>query len=151
LVHYLPVGDKTIDPLDFVTLVHPLPILKEKILNINNTFAIISSEQIPDLVDEINSLKSQEELWMRVVCKESSLHLWDRTHGISLSEDGNSKDPLLSKIFRIAHLLPTSTSGIEQVFSSLKLVKSNLRNRLNENSVQSLILILQKFNLLEKV
>jgi len=146
LVHYLPVGDKTIDSLDFVTLVHPLPILKEKILNINNTFAIISSEQIPDLVDEINSLKSKEKLWMRVVCKESSLHLWDLIQGVSLSEDGNSKYPLLSKVFRIAHSLPTSSSGIEQVFSSLKLVKSNLRNRLNENTVQSLILILQKFN-----
>lgn len=52
--------------------------------------------------------------------------------------------PLLNKIFQTAHALPTSSSGVEQSFSSMKLIKSAIRNRLHEETVQSLMMICEE-------
>ena len=68
----------------------------------------------------------------------SSLYLWDLVP--------NTTDfTYLSVIFLAAHSLPTSSAPVEQTFSSLKLIKSNLRNRLQENILQSLMMISEEF------
>ena len=145
MIFYLPVDDKIVKALDFLNLTQPLPILKENILYFNETFSIIPLEKVSDLLEEVNLLDSHEKVWMRSVCKESALHLWNLIEGTSVFSTGEAKYPLLSRIFRIAHSLPTSSACIEQSFSSLKLIKNNLRNQMNEKALESLILIQQEF------
>jgi len=145
LIIYLPIDDKIVDTLDFVSLTQPLSVFKEKVLSFNDQFRIIPAEQIPELSDEINLIMNQDILWMKALCKESSLYLWDMIQGTSSSETGNLKYPLLNKVFKVAHSLPTSSACLEQTFSCLKLVKNNLRNKLHENTTQSLLLVIQRF------
>jgi len=52
---------------------------------------------------------------------------------------------LKRQIFRISHLLPKSSVGIESYFSRMKLIKSNSRTSLKEETLQSLLLIFQEF------
>ena len=52
----------------------------------------------------------------------------------------------MSKIFRAAHCLPVSSACVEQSFSSLKLIRSNLRTRLSETTVEALVLIHENFS-----
>ena len=62
-----------------------------------------------------------------------------------LGEDGETIYKHLSKIFEIAHALPTSSAPVEQTFSCLKLIISDLRSRLNEETAQALIMINEEF------
>ena len=75
IIFYLPTDDTLVDNLDFVTLTYSLQALKEKIYDFNEKFQIVSEGEIPKLNQEINILMSQDFLWMKAFCKESSLHL----------------------------------------------------------------------------
>ena len=84
--------------------------------------------------------------WTRIKAQGSSVLLWDLIKSSSSrDENGESVFKLLAKVFDVAHSLPTSSSCIEQTFSSLKLVKNSLRNSLNEETAQSLLVIAQEF------
>ena len=74
--------------------------------------------------------------------KSSSLKLWNDLKN-SL-EEGQSLH-CLSKILHFAHTLPTSSSDIEQSFSSLKFIKNVFRSNLLENTTQALLLIAQEY------
>ena len=52
---------------------------------------------------------------------------------------------MLSKISNFALTLPTSSADIEQAFSVMKLIKTGIRNRLTEGSLESLMLIFQEY------
>jgi len=52
-----------------------------------------------------------------------------------------------SIVVRFAEALPTSSATIEQSFSVIKLVKTDRRNRLQELSLEGLILIGQEFRI----
>ena len=145
IIFYLPTDDTLVDNSDFVTLTYSLQARKEKIYDFNEKFQIVSEGEIPKLNQEINTLMSQDFLRMKVFCKESSLHLWSMIEGMSSTEDVTLKYPTLSKIFKVAHCLPISSSCIEQTFSSLKLIKSNIRSNSQESTTQSLLLIIQKY------
>jgi len=145
MIFYLPIEDRIVKALDFLNLTQSISELKENILYFNERFSIIPPQQTPDLFEEINLLSSQDKVWMKPLCKESALHFWNLIEGTSTTSTGCPKYPLLSKVFKIAHSLPTSSACIEQSFSSLKMVKSNLRNQMNEKTVESLIFIQQAF------
>jgi len=51
----------------------------------------------------------------------------------------------LSKVLKVCHSLPTSSSSLEQSFSRLKFIKNNLRSNIKEETLQSLLLITQKY------
>jgi len=143
LLKYLPYNDELIKILDFVTVNSPFPDLKQKILTFNNIFEIVPQDQIHFLSKEISLLPNDENLlWLQKNAKKSSLYLWDL---IKLTNEENSF-PLLTKIFMTAHTLPTSTAGVEQSFSILKLIRNVLRSNLHEKTTQSLLLIQQAFN-----
>ena len=57
--------------------------------------------------------------------------------------------PLLKKFFDIAHVLPTSSAGIEQSFSYMKFLKTDLRNRMSEQTLEGLMLVAQEKNSLK--
>ena len=68
----------------------------------------------------------------------NNLHFWDR-----LEKHENLK--ILAKLARLAETLPTSSATIEQSFSNVKLLKTDIRNRLNEASLEGLFLVGQEF------
>ena len=70
--------------------------------------------------------------------KLSSLYLWDLI-------ERRSDFSYLPQIFRIAHSLPISSATVEQTFSVMKLMKTAIRNRLQESTLQSLLMIHQEF------
>ena len=53
--------------------------------------------------------------------------------------------PKFSKILKICHYLPTSSSPLEQSFSRLKFIQNNLPSNLKEETLQSLLFITQKY------
>jgi len=145
LIHYLPITDKLIDSLDFVSLNSEYEQLKEQIFTFNEYFQVVPENKIAELINEITSLMEENLILLKKTTKKSSLSLWNLFLEINgEGPDGEMVYPHLSKIFRIAHVLPVSSAGVEQSFSTLKLIRSSLRNRLKEETVQSLLLIHQQ-------
>jgi len=57
---------------------------------------------------------------------------------------------LLPSIFKTIHALPTSSAAVEQSFSLVKLVKTVLRNQLSELTLQSILMICERYKDLRK-
>ena len=68
----------------------------------------------------------------------SILHMWDKIR----AQEGLS---LILKIIYFAESLPTTSAGVEQSFSQVKLFKSDIRNRLQESTLEGLIFIFQEY------
>jgi len=141
LIYYFPFTDELINTLDFVTLNQEPDELKKKILTFNKTLEIIPFEKINELVKEINQLNEENLVLLKKEAKKSALFLWDLVKQLSDQEDEGSGYKLLDKLFLTAHALPTSSAGVEQSFSYIKLIKSAIRNRLHEDTLQSLVMI----------
>ena len=137
---YLRLDDKLIDSFDIVTFPLDIDEFKKKTLLINNKFGIIPQIEEQKLVQEIKDLMTQNLLWARVGCLGSSISLLDL---IEMSYP--NRFPLLSQIMRYLHSLPTTSANVEQSFSVMKLFKTDLRNNLKEETLQSLLLIHQKY------
>ena len=146
LVSYFPLSDGLINSLDFVTLnLEPVQ-LKKNILTFNDSFKIVPQEKINELSEEISRLNEENLTLLRKDAKKSSIYLWDLvTQTSEQYENGETIYKHLSKIFTIAHALPTSSAPVEQTFSCLKLVMNDLRSRLNEETAQALIMINEEF------
>jgi len=81
--------------------------------------------------------------------QQSSLKLWNLVLILNEKEDRSNKYKLLSKNFKFAHSLPISSASVEQSFSTLKWLRNNLRSNLNEQTIQSLIMLQQDFHQME--
>jgi len=143
LKKYLPFEDKLVDILDFVEFKDPLPIVKEKLKEFCNYFNLLSEEEKPKLTEELIQLKSIKVDYYRRL-SFNILHMWDQIQ----EREGLS---LIPRIIRFAESLPTTSAGIEQSFSQIKLVKSDIRNRLHEATLEGIILISQEFSDHQKI
>jgi len=77
LTSYLPLKDKVIEILDFVTLRGPSYQIEDKILCFNDIFNIFPKEKKPELVKEITTLLNIDLANEMDAAKLSSLNLWD--------------------------------------------------------------------------
>jgi len=144
LIKYIPLKDEIINTLDFVTLT--AEDFKKKVFTFNEKFQIIPFEKTNELSEEIAKLEEENYVYLKRIAKDSSLMLWDIIQENSdLDIYENCSYQHLSKIMKVAHVLPTSSAGVEQTFSSLKLIRSSIRNRLKEDTVQSLLMISEEF------
>ena len=126
-----PLKNEVVQLLDFVELRGNSHLIENKILKFNDIFNIFPKEKKPEIVKEITTLTNMDLTQEMKNSKGSSLFLWDLIR--------NTTNFLyLPTIFLIAHSLPTSSAPVEQAFSSLKLIKSNIRNRMHEHTLQSL-------------
>ena len=135
---HLSLKDEVVQLVDFVELKAPPHILENKILKFNNLFHIFPKESIPQITQEITKLVNIDIKKDQVLSKNSSLHLWDRIERIS-----NFK--YLPMIFRMAHVLPTSSADMEATFSQVKLIRTAIRNRLKPETPHSLLSICEEF------
>ena len=88
------------------------------------------------LKEKLNKLRPKDEYYREN--SKNVLHMWDHI-------EAKEKLSILPEIVRLAESLPTSSATIEQSFSNIRLIKTDLRNRLNELSLEGLILIGQEF------
>jgi len=138
LQKYSPLKKDLVQWLDFVELKGESYEIEEKILKFNDLFGVIPKEQKPKLVDEIMRLLDLNLTRERAYAKNSSLYLWDLVQRTSDFE-------LLPSVFGVAHALPTSSASVEQAFSFAKLVKTAIRNRLSEHTLQSILMICEEY------
>lgn len=137
LKEYLPFQNKLVESLDFVDLKDSLTVFKQKLTYFCDYFHLLTEEDKPLLLEELARLKNikishyQEN-------SSSLLHMWDK---IQTQE----KLVLIPKLAYFAEALPTTSAGIEQSFSQIKLFKSDLRNRLSEATLEGLVFIFQEF------
>ena len=87
---------------------------------------------------------SQQINWIRKVSNGSSLSLWNLIEQTfdqidKFTSQVQHRFPTLSKIFRTVHAFARSSANVEQCFSILKLLKSNIRNSLKEETLESLV------------
>ena len=150
LLKYLPIQDKLIQSLTFLSLNGDKDEIKQKILYINKLFDINKPENEKCIVQECNDLLSKNISWIRRESKGSSLKMWNLIEQTYGKVDPKTKlydpaFPFLSKIFRTIHSFAPSSANVEQCFSVLKLLKSALRNSIKENTLESLIMIHEEF------
>lgn len=141
MIVYLPLTNDVIDTLDFVYSFSNYGELSEKILTFNSYFEIIGKAEIPELLSEIKTLSSRKSSFY-TEGTQNILEIWSR---IEKDESFGCKFQLLSKIFRAAQSLPITSSNIERAFSSIKLVKTLLRNQLSEDRLSSIYMIIEEF------
>jgi len=151
LIEYLPIDDVIVNALTFVSLPVNTQQLRKNILCFNQYFQLHSLELEESLKLEINDLVKLNIDWMRQIAEDSALRLWDLIETTYNKMDSQNKTvtkrfPLLSKIFNTAHAIATSSATIEQTFSLMKILKNDLRNRLSEKTLQSLLLFCQEYN-----
>ena len=143
---YLPYQDAIVDASDFLTcdeykIGKPLDlVLIGKIAVINSHLNIIPKEDIPSLNAEIINITTMGNLSALVQSSNGdSLDLWDRI----LTRFRKEQIPNLSKIWLAMHALPTSSADVEQGFSTMKMVKTDLRNRLKEETLEAILILNQ--------
>lgn len=139
---YLDIKNEIIDIIDFVKLEDDEKIFKDKILKYNNELQIISSAEIPNLKKEIET-KFENKFtieYNKKTAQANALFLWDLIERSSKPETYK----LLGSIIKSAHVIPVSSAGIEQSFSSFKYIKTDIRNRLSSETFEALILINQE-------
>jgi len=140
LAEYLPLEDEVIEIADFIELKDTYPILKEKIFKFCEKFNAIEEQEKQALKDELIHLKdfSQAKLAFYRNSSLNLLHMWDL-----LEKQENFR--LLPRLVRLAEILPTSSAPLEQSFSIIKLLKTDLRNNLTESSLEGLILVGEEY------
>ena len=149
LLDYLPLDDAIVGCLDFVSLYDfkdKINLLKEKVMFFNQKFNIVSEQDFEAAILEIDNLQECSLEFEKTVAKKSSLDFWSL-----IEHNFGSNVYHLSQIWRAAHSLPTSSSNMEQSFSKMKLIKSLLRSSLQEDTVQSLLLIAQEYQDVDEI
>jgi len=137
LAKYLPLKDETIDLLDFVDLRGDFVLNEQKILKFNKIFKVITDpEELEALKQELTKLTDLNPTDYRKLAK-SSLETWDL-----IEKDGFKYAP---QIARYAQTLPTTSAGIEQTFSIIKLVKGDKRYNLSEANLEGQLFIKDEF------
>ena len=147
MIFYLPLEGSIIDSFDFVHAISDFSELSTKALEFNNYFGVIDNSQIPDLKKEIIKLTSRRRSKYENGTSDI-LHIWDN---IEQDNSEGFKFILLPKLVNAAQTLPTSSSGVEQTFSGVKLIKTLLRNRLSADKVEAILLILQSYGGKKKI
>ena len=150
LLLYLPIEDKLLQSLSFLSLDGNKNDIKNNILIFTKAFNIIPEDKEKVIIEELNELLNEPITWIRQASKGSSLCLWNLIENSFNQIEPSTREiiirfPCLSRIFRIAHSLAPSSANVEQCFSILKLLKSDIRNKINEKTLESLILIREEF------
>ena len=89
----------------------------------------------PDLNPE--ETESEWKLFRRIIFKQySQKSLQDVLLTLTGKEDIKAGFPNLSKLAEILEVLPVTTATVERSFSSMKLIKTRLRSRMGEETLE---------------
>ena len=116
--------------------------MNEKIEKFNKYFAIIPEESSSGLRTEVRKLASKQHFKYNDEQDFSILRVWDN---IERDKSDSFELKIFPQIIRAVQALPTSSVGIEQTFSTVKLVKTLIKNQLGPESLEATLLIMQAF------
>jgi len=111
---------------------------KRKFKEFSEYFNLIGEEEKALLQDELIKMKNVKVDYYRNT-NSNDLQMWDK---IRAQEDLK----LIPKIIYFAESLPTTSAGVDQSFSLVKLIKSDIRNRLQETTLEGLIFVAQEYS-----
>ena len=138
--HYFSFKPDILDLTSFLELNTSYSDIKEKIVQFGKHFKIIDEKNISQIHEEIIKLKSNPRIQeFKQLAENNTLKLWDLLN--------DQEVPLIYKIARMAQSLPTTSASIEQAFSILKLLKTEKRNQLSNESFEALVLLSQEFRI----
>jgi hypothetical protein len=178
LLKYLPYDNPIVSSLTFVTFSESTNVEMDKIIQLNQIFNIIPEDKFPLLRAEVKCFceiskkffSNSMELWnhmengtsRKVTCSTSSIieHFSniEDIEGTILSqkytdsphpEVSNRRYPLLFRVLSFSQSLSISSSGLEQTFSQLALLKTPLRNQLRIETLKYLLYIDQENKILD--
>jgi len=135
---YLPLTNETLNLVTFLELKEDYGKIKEKMLAFGEKFKLINKKNQGQFNEEIIKLLSHGMLTsFKQITEGDTIKLWDiiKVEGLEL----------LNSLAKIGHSLPTTSATIEQAFSIMKLIKTEKRNQLSDESLEALILIDQEF------
>ena len=136
--HYFSFKLDILDSTSFLELNASYSDTKEKLVKFGKRFNILDEKNMPQLHEEIIKLKSNPRIQeFKQIVQNNTLRLWDLI--------GNQDIPLIYMLARMAQSLPTSSASIEQAFSIMKLLKTDKRNQLSNDTFEALILVNQEF------
>ena len=125
---------KLFNLVDCIEMEGDYQITKDKFLELGKYFNVIDETNLEKFQKEIIKVLSNHRLKeFKRLAGGDTLKLWDLI--------GFKELELLQKLIVVVHSLPTTSASIEQSFSIMKLYKTEKRNRLQESTLESLMLI----------
>ena len=106
--------------------------MNENIEKFNKYFAIIPEENSSGPRTEVRKLASKQHFQYEDEQDFSILRVWDN---IERDKSDSFELKIFPQVIRAVQALPTSSVGIEQTFSTVKLVKTLIKNQLGPESI----------------
>ena len=107
-----------------------------KVVNENEFSGIIDKEK---LKEEWNSIKFYLQSYKNNNREMDFIQLWK--HILDTDENVSFNYPTIILVVRIALLIPLSNAHVERIFSQTKLIKNNLRNKMQINTLDNHLMI----------
>src|SRR3954469_7842488 len=85
--------------------------------------------------DDRETIRDQLETYVLQVKRNASFSTCEDVQSLAIKMVQTEKHlvfPLVYKLIELALILPVSTASVERAFSAMKLIKSNLRNKIND-------------------
>ena len=108
-----------------------------KLVNENEFSEIIDKEK---LNQEWNSVKPYLQYYKNNNQEMYFIQLWQ--HILDIDDDFSFNYPTIVILVKIALLIPLSNAHVERIFSQMKLIKNNLRNKMHLNTLDNHLMIL---------
>ncbi len=108
-----------------------------KLVNENEFSEIIDKEK---LNQEWNSVKPYLQYYKNNNQEMDFIQLWQ--HILNTDDDFSFNYPTIVILVKIALLIPLSNAHVERIFSQMKLIKNNLRNKMHLNTLDDHLMIL---------
>ena len=108
-----------------------------KLVNENEFSEIIDKEK---LNQEWNSVKPYLQYYKNNNQEMDFIQLWQ--HILNTDDDFSFNYPTIVILVKIALLIPLSNAHVERIFSQMKLIKNNLRNKMHLNTLDEHLMIL---------
>src|SRR5688572_19365498 len=108
-----------------------------KLVNENEFSEIIDKEK---LNQEWNSVKPYLQYYKNNNQEMDFIQLWQ--HILDIDDDFSFNYPTIVILVKIALLIPLSNAHVERIFSQMKLIKNNLRNKMHLNTLDDHLMIL---------
>ncbi|XP_058777008.1 uncharacterized protein LOC131651360 [Vicia villosa] len=85
--------------------------------------------------DDCGTIREQLETYVHQVKRHASFTSCEDVQSLAMKMVQTEKHlvfPLVYKVIELALILPVSTASVERAFSAMKIIKSNLRNKIND-------------------
>ena len=135
----MPDNIQVLQHIDFFSVQNVLSSQKGAILPILKLFCI-SDEEIGKIIDQYSNIQ-----YIKWINKNNTISFWSEVKSYR-DAGGNIRFEEIANFVLKLLSLPWSNADIERVFSQMNIIKTNLRNRLHLQTVNSVLAIRYNFS-----